>query len=371
VGPGDSYTEAPARVRGKSGLNTPGDLIPGLRLALAAAGHPGAAAALEPMRDKGLAHDHVRLVGTGLIARIPKQSQMGLNAADNLAYQCVCFERAAVGGHTPVLRGLLQPSGHLPRGALLVQEIAGHVARLPGELGAVAIALAALHALPVPAPAQRAPLLAPVDGLRALCDEIAAQAAHQATSGLVPDVARAVESEWRRLRSLADQAPRATLCLIAFDAHPGNFIVQPDGRAVLVDLEKCRYGYPGLDLAHATLYTSTTWDVETRAELTPSQVQAFYDTWALAAGPAVEGALAWHLPLRRAMWLWSVTWCAKWRATSGARAGAAPDGEDWSSERSDAALVAHVRERVDHYLSLAAVARVLDEFAVLEHRLSA
>lgn len=96
-----------------------------LRRALQAAGHPGAVGPLERLRDKGLAHDHVRIVGTGSLARIPKQSQMGLAAADNLAYQRACFERASAGGHTPALLGWLPPSQHLPRGALLVHEVVG------------------------------------------------------------------------------------------------------------------------------------------------------------------------------------------------------------------------------------------------------
>lgn len=352
-------------------MSTHVDVIPRLRQALQAAGHPGATAALERLPDKGLAHDHVRLAGSGVLARMPKQSQMGWTAADNLAYQRACFERAAVGGHAPVCHGVLPPSAPLPRGALLVQEVEGRTARLPADLGAVARALAALHALPVPESAQRAPLLDPPDPLQALCEEIATQAGHLAAARLAAPVARTIEAQWQRLQALRAEPGRPGVHLIAFDAHPGNFIVQPDGRAVLVDLEKCRYGYPGLDLAHATLYTSTTWDVDSHAVLTPGQVVAFYREWAQAVGPVAAGAQAWHLPLRRAMWLWSVTWCAKWRVTSGARASAVPDGEDWSSEHSEAALVAHVRERVDHYLSEAVVSTVVDEFNRLERELSA
>ena len=352
-------------------MSTHVDVIPRLRQALQAAGHPGATAALERLPDKGLAHDHVRLAGSGVLARMPKQSQMGWTAADNLAYQRACFERAAVGGHAPFCHGALPPSAPLPRGALLVQEIEGRTARLPADLGAVARALAALHALPVPEPTQRAPLLDPPDPLHALCEEIATQAGHLEAACLAAPVARNIEVQWQRLQALRAEPGRPGVHLIAFDAHPGNFIVQPDGRAVLVDLEKCRYGYPGLDLAHATLYTSTTWDVDSHAVLTPGQVVAFYREWAQAVGPVATRAQAWHLPLRRAMWLWSVTWCAKWRVTSGARASAVPDGEDWSSEHSEAALVAHVRERVDHYLSEAVVSTVVDEFTRLERELSA
>jgi hypothetical protein len=42
---------------------------------------------LEPLPDTDLAHDHVRRIGTGLLARIAKQSQMQLGAADNLDCQ--------------------------------------------------------------------------------------------------------------------------------------------------------------------------------------------------------------------------------------------------------------------------------------------
>ncbi|MDP3251902.1 MAG: phosphotransferase [Hydrogenophaga sp.] len=342
-------------------------IVPRLRLALQAVDHPAAALPLEHLRDKGLAHDHVRLVGSGLLARIPKQSQMGLAASDNLTYQRACFERAVVSGHTPALQSWLQPSTHLPRGALLVQEIEGRPAQLPADLGAMATALAALHALPVPR--ERAPLLSPPDPLRHLCDELATQMKLLPAASLGPSVARVIECEWRSVQTLLASSARPPQCLIAFDAHPGNFIVQADGQAMLVDLEKCRYAYPGLDLAHATLYTSTTWDVETRAELTPEQVGHFYAAWTGAVGSASEGAAAWHLPLRRAMWLWSLTWCAKWRATSGAAASSRTDGEDWSSEHSEAALVAHVRDRVDHYLSLPVVSRVHEEFAALKQLL--
>lgn len=339
------------------------DIVHRLRQALQDSGHAAAAGPLEVLPDKGLAHHHVRLVGSGWLARIPKQSQMDLGAEDNLAHQRACFERAAASGHTPALQGWLMPSVFLPRGALLVSEIAGRAAHLPDDLAGIASALAALHALPLPEVS--APLGHPADPLHSLCEEIAVQLRHLPAAGVPARVASAIEAEWRSLQTLLEVPARPPRCLIAFDAHPGNFIVQASGRAVLVDLEKCRYGCAGLDLAHATLYTSTTWDLDTCAELTPAQVGGFYATWAHAAGPAAEGARPWHLPLRRAMWLWSISWCAKWRVCSGVAAGLGPDGEDWSIDHSAAPLVAHVRDRVDHYLGAAAVSRVRDEFDAL------
>lgn len=342
------------------------DLLEGLRTALAATDGPWTAAKLELLPDKGLAHDHVRLRGTGVLARIPKQSQLGLGPLANLEYQRACFERAAASGHTPRLQGWLLPTAALPRGGLLVEEIAGPTASLTRDLAAIARALAEVHRVPVPLVQQRAPLHSPRDPLRALWLEIDAQARHLAAAGLTPGALSTVQAELGRLRATLGQPARPQVHLIAFDSHPGNFILRDQDHAVLVDLEKCRYSYPGLDLAHATLYTSTTWDVESCAVLSLQQVLGFYGAWSRALGPAAESARAWHVPLRRAMWLWSLSWCAKWRVMSVRRPDATAAGEDWASEHSDGALVAHVRGRVDHYLSEPVIAAALAEFEALE-----
>ncbi len=199
-----------------------------------------------------------------------------------------------------------------------------------------------------------------------LADEITQQAEHLPAAHVALAVEVAIAGELEALRAACARPQRPPRCLIAFDGHPGNFIVRPDGKAVLVDLEKCRYSHPGLDLAHATLYTSTTWDLDSHCVLAPAQVLQAYATWQACMGP--DGALArpWQVTLRRAMWLWSITWCAKWRALSGQAARAGADGEDWSAEHSDAALVRHVRGRVEHYLQAGVVARMLEEFDALE-----
>ena len=342
-----------------------------LRQALREAGHGWADSVFHPLPDKGLAHDHLRIVGAGALARIPKQSQLGLPAQQNLDYQIACFERAAAGGHAPRLLGWLPPSRWLPRGALLVEEIVGRPARLPADLPAIVRALAALHLLPLPTPAQRPPLHDAPDPLLALLKEVQQQALHLDAAVLAPAACLAIGREFERLHSACALAGRPPLQLIAFDGHPGNFIVRGDGEAVLVDLEKCRYSYPGLDLAHATLYTSTTWDIESQAVLSLPEVVSAYRGWEQAMGAAAALARAWHLPLRRAMWLWSISWCAKWRVLSDAPRQAGADGEDWSSAHSDAALVNHVRNRVDHYLSAPVVASVVADFDALDRALAA
>lgn len=329
-----------------------------LRQALRSA-HPALAQApLSPLPDAGLAHRHVRLQGTPWLARIPKQSQMGLAPLDNLAYQRACFERAAPCGHTPRLFDVLAPAAGLPLGALLVEAIEGTAAVLPQDLQPIAQALAALHRLPLPD--EPAPLRHAPDPLADLAAEIGAQAVHLDAAGLCAAARAGIAAELAQLQRLLAREDRPPRTLTAFDAHPGNFLLRADGHAVLVDLEKLRYAAPGLDLAHATLYTSTTWTQAPGCVLDTAQLLGFYLAWDGAMGEAALEHRRWHAPLRRAMWLWSITWCAKWRVLSVQ----APTGrgEDWSSAHSEHALVAHVRERVDHYLDATTIEQVREGF---------
>ncbi len=342
-------------------------LLQGLRWALCETRSPFAECPLQMLTDKGLAHHHVRLQGSGLLARLPKQSQMGLPAAENLAYEAACFQRAAASGHVPILAGTLAPGARLPRGGLLVQEIVGRPIRLPEDLHTMVAALAALHALPLPGPDQRQPLLDAADPLQALQQEIQAQAVHLGSAGLDAPTRQLIDGALARFQACLEQPERPARRLIAFDAHPGNFLVRNDGQAVLVDLEKARYSHPPLDLAHATLYTSTTWDVASSAELNPQQVAQACLAWEAACNLG-RSQRSWLVPLRAGMWLWSVTWCAKWRVLSPRQVQTAVDGEDWSQALTAQDLVAHVRERVDCYLSRPVVQRVVDELDVL-HRL--
>nr|WP_243726441.1 aminoglycoside phosphotransferase family protein [Halomonas ventosae] len=338
-------------------------------MALAHAGHDAVIQAMYAMADTGLAHHHVWLKRQQIdwVARLPKQSQMRLDPAANLDYQTACFERASQGGHAPALHGILPPSQALPRGGLLVSAIRGRPARLPDDLPGIAEALASFHVLEVPDAEARPPLLSPADPWAAMLEEVREQACFLDRAGLAADARALIDAELSALPERLPAGPGAEPRLISFDAHPGNFLVTESGRAVLVDLEKCRYGLAGFDLAHASLYTSTTWDLQSRTELLPGQVAAFYRHWMAAMG--FTGDTDTLLACRRAMWLWSLTWCAKWRASHLRSRDAQARGEDWSAELSDDALIAHVRDRVDHYLSVDVIEHVQREFRTLEQLL--
>jgi thiamine kinase-like enzyme len=329
---------------------------------------------LETLADKGLAHTHIRIVGTGSLARIPKQSQLNLDALSNLLYQKTCFERASPSGSTPRLLRVVDPNPILPRGALIVQEIIGRTVEVGRDLTALAKSLSAVHSLCCPVVAQRAPLKSPFDPLQEVLQEIEQ---HLAQAGFKTDqqdvLSDAINRSLAIIRRAIGYSNKPPIRLIGFDVHPGNFMVTDAGDAILVDLEKCRYSYAGFDLAHATNYTSTTWDKETSAMLSVPQVADFYSTWSesvnLESQPKSNASndQQWFGVLRRAMWLWSISWCLKWQAVSANPTTLVTQaGEDWSESRSDPALIEHVRERVSHYLSPAAIAFVENEANELE-----
>src|SRR5438067_1022778 len=90
---------------------------------------------------------------------------------------------------------------------------------------------------------------------------------------------------------------------------PGSLLsprraLRDDGSAVLVDLEKVLYGSPAIDLAHCTLPTSTSWDLDVQAVLSRDDIVAFYRHYLARIGPLRAARLRPLLvPSRRLTWL--------------------------------------------------------------------
>lgn len=272
-----------------------------------------------PMTAKGVNHDHLRVEGRGLILRVPRAVPWIPDAAAQLAGEAAAFRRASPAGVTPKLVAMLPPSAPLPRGALLVEEIFGRAPQLPADLPAIATALARLHALPLRPPAERPPLAdhGTTGPIAATVAFIGQQREFLARIAIAPAARAALEAELTWAERYAAETPVAMqpLALVGTDTHPGNFIIRADGGAVLVDLERVCYGSPAIDLAHATLYTSTTWDIEVQAVLSRAEVEGFYRRYLAAAGTARTAELRpWLLPARRLTWLRTMMWAARWRA---------------------------------------------------------
>ena len=129
-----------------------------------------------------------------------------------------------------------------------------------------------------------------------MVEEVRQQANWLADAQLARKVTQRIKQELDLLPPrLSDETPT----LISFDTHPGNFLIREDGRAVLVDLEKCRYGLPGIDLAHTSLYTSTTWDLSSQAVLSLDEVIGFYRRWqaTMETSPDVRDRVEHYLSL--------------------------------------------------------------------------
>lgn len=320
------------------------------------------------LEDTGLAHAHVLLGDSGQLLRIPKQSQVNLDPEPHLAHEAICFQAAASSLVTPALHRVLPVSPALPRGALVLDYIDGVPLALPEYLTPLIESLARIHRVDV-SPASHRHLSLSEDPLASMIREIRIQAEFLVRAGVCADVQSRVREQLEiAARSIGvDQRPPESL--ITFDAHPGNFLVDKQGAAWMVDLEKCRISYPGFDLAHSTLYTSTTWDMNSYAVLEVQDIAGAYQSWEQAFGASGADHRPWHVPLRRLMWLWSTTWCAKWLALSRDTSG--PDkGQNWSESNNEDALNAHVRERANHYLEPAVIDAIVAEFDELDRLLA-
>ena len=304
---------------------------------------------LTRLRRKGVSHDHYAIAGRPVVARVPRLSQWDLDGDAFLAYQRAAFNRAAPAGHTPRLHAVIPPATDLPGGALLVDRIDGKPPGLPASMPAIASALAAIHTLPVPRSTDRAPL-DHTDATIAIVQRIENQAAYLDKADLPRETFAALVEErvWARTFAADPPAP-APAVLVGTDTHPGNFLIDDQGHAWFVDLEKAAYGNPAIDLAHASLPTSTGWDPDCQGDLARADIAAFYEHYRSRTEPSHWTQLArWLLPARRLTWLRTITWFARWRREF-ASAPATPD---------DPAIRAHIERHIDSCLTPEAVAAV-------------
>ena len=295
----------------------------------------------------GTAHGHVRL-RDGRLARIAYAHEGDAGAAGRLQAQAAAFRHLEPAGRTPRLHEILEPRGGLPGGALIIDFIEGRPPILPDELPAMAETLALIHALPLPdagspIPRQANPFLETLEGIELNAMRFLDKA--------VPDSgARAeIADELRLVRGMAlalGQRPQPLTVALA-DTHPGNFIVDRNGIAWFVDLEKVHVGSPAIDLAHATLPTSTLWHPDVGKELDRADVQRFYDDYLTRIGTRkAEELRPWLRPMRRLTWLRTTLFMCRWRFET--RSPHNPfDPSQWSDAGLDHKMKHHIDRTID------------------------
>ena len=299
----------------------------------------------------------------GRLARIAYAHEGDPTAAARLHQQAEAFRYLQPAGCTPRLYEVVEPHAGLPGGALIVDFIEGHAPRLPDELDAMAETLAAIHALPLPPatspiPRQDNPFL---ETLQA-AELNAARFLDKAVSD--PEARAEIADELGAMCALAPTlGPRAQPLAVALaDTHPGNFIVDRAGTAWFVDLEKVHIGSAAIDLAHATLPTSTLWHPDVSKLLTLAEVQGFYDDYlALLTRDRAEALAPWLMPMRRLTWLRTTLFMARWRVETRAPRDRA-NTTQWSDQGLEPKMKRHIDARIDQCFDLATIKNIRSEW---------
>jgi hypothetical protein len=301
----------------------------------------------EALPATGTAHGHVRL-RDGRLARIAYAHGGDTSAAGRLHAQAAAFRHLEPAGRTPRLHEVIEPRAGLPGGALIVDFIDGCAPRLPEELELMADTLARIHALPLPPasapiPRQSNPFLETLEAIELNAMRFLDKAVND------PDSRAEIGDELRAMRGLAPVLGRKIqpLTVALADTHPGNFLVDRSRIAWFVDLEKVHVGSPAIDLAHATLPTSTLWHPDIGKRLTGEEAQGFYDSYLARIGTEEAEALRpWLVPMRRLTWLRTTLFMARWRVET--RAPRDPSNpSQWSDAGLDPQMRAHIDARID------------------------
>lgn len=252
----------------------------------------------------GTAHGHVRLAD-GRLARVAYAYENDPTAAARLHVQAEAFRYLQPAGRTPRLHEVVEPRPGLPGGALIVDFVDGAAPQLPQELGAMTETLARIHMLPLPRatspiPRQKNPFLETLEAIELNALRFLDKAVP--TSGARAEIAE--ELRLMRGMALAFAKRPQPLAVALADTHPGNFVVDRAGLAWFVDLEKVHVGSAAIDLAHATLPTSTLWQSAASAPPSRADVDSFYQAYLARIGTkAAETLRPWLMPMRRLTWL--------------------------------------------------------------------
>ena len=300
----------------------------------------------EALPATGTAHGHVRLKD-GRLARIAYAHEGDPTAAARLHLQADAFRRLAPAGRTPKLYEMIEPRPGLPGGALIVDFIEGRAPRLPDELDTLADTLARLHSLPLPA--SESPIPRQDNPFRATLDVVEQGAQRFLDKAIADPGARAgIVEELELMREMANTLAHRPqpLSIALADTHPGNFIVDRDGIAWFVDLEKVHVGSPAIDLAHATLPTSTVWHPDVGTVLSLTEVGRFHDSYLAQIGETRAAELRpWLQPMRRLTWLRTTLFMARWKVQTEAPRDPS-DPSQWSDAGLSPAMRDHLRSRI-------------------------
>ena len=270
---------------------------------------------LTEIDSRGLAHDHIKLGDTGWIVRIPRGNQLDMDDADYLNLQKGIYEAMSASGATPDILGVIQPNADLPHGALIVEYIEGRNIQSEADLEAVAECLGKIHKMPIPEkvePLDKADH--PLAGQEFLLTDVFADAfKSDALSSETRQLLQAERADLLQDIAELKQDKNIPLSLIGGDSHLGNYLIDKQGKAWLVDLEFAAYDLALIDLADASL--SITSKLDPYIGVTPSDetVKKFYKTWKKTVGQDFTDKTEKLISLtERVVQLRTLAWLSYW-----------------------------------------------------------
>ncbi|MEO8557519.1 MAG: phosphotransferase [Rhodospirillales bacterium] len=315
----------------------------------------------------GTAHGHVRVLrrldGRWPLARICYAHPGDPSAEARLTAQATAFERAAPAAATPHLLAVVPPNAGVPGGILLVEFIAGRAPKLPDDLPSIAAALARLHDLPLPAPERIAPLVCAEHPAMTLLQAIETNAPFFERLSLSAQSRAMLHDELNYARDFATRhgSDPAAITFALADTHPGNFLIDRAGKIWFVDLEKAHYGSPAIDLAHATLPTSTLWDPSQSTVLNRGQTVAFYRAYGALAPERMQMLRPMLTPLRRMTWLRTMAFKARWKVQTSLPYDGSDPGQ-WSDSGLMPAMRQHLANVIERAFQPATIAQTRHEW---------
>ena len=270
---------------------------------------------LEPIDSRGLAHDHLKIGQSGWILRVPRGNQLDMNDKDYLELQKSIYSEMAASGAAPKIHAVINPNHDLPHGALIIEYIKGRPVQTQNNLQAIAKCLAKIHSLPVPQGTnliQRAS--SPLQSQLFLINEFLSDVFNNAalstqTAQLLDNERKEVISEIQALK------PREDLpySIIGGDSHLGNYLIDKNGDAFLVDLEFASYDLALIDLADASLEITSRLDPNNDVRPDEHMKSEFYKTWSNALSAPLSDKLSNLIPLtERTVQLRTLAWLVYW-----------------------------------------------------------
>lgn len=314
---------------------------------------------IRPLRLRSLSHEHVRVANHGVV-RMPIALPNEGHWTKWANFQAEAYGTLGRRNLSPRFFASLDSCPALPNGGVLVEFVQGRLPRLPKDFPALARFLAKLHQLPPP-PEDMCGLPYHSEPLLAAMQEILQQARYLEEAPITDGTRKLLESELAWLEGFAQSgwvlmgAPPFGLTIGR--AHPGDFLIDDAGEAVLLDVENLHYGLSILDVGALSIYPATVWDMGVKAELTETDVLDFNRHYLEALPNAYRTHYApWLQVGRRIATLRLLTWACMWLVRH------RRPGDQWAADKRPPGIMTHMLTQARHFVSEPVVSALRSEW---------